>query len=221
MRKVSAIVVAAGAGRRFGSAKQFALLRGKEVLEWSLEAIAGHPEVNEIILVLPAEESGARYRERWSKIAAVVPGGERRQDSVARGFARVEAAPAGLVLVHDGVRPLVSREVISRVIAKARETGAAVAAVPVEDTIKEAAGGFVVRTLERESLQRIQTPQAFRYEVLDEALRRAREDGYYGTDEAALVERTGHPVAVVPGDPRNIKITMSGDLKIAEAWLED
>jgi 2-C-methyl-D-erythritol 4-phosphate cytidylyltransferase len=221
MRKVSAIVVAAGAGRRFGSAKQFALLRGKEVLEWSLQAIAGHPEVNEIILVLPAEESGARYRERWSKIAAVVPGGERRQDSVARGFDRVKPGPAGLVLVHDGVRPLVSREVVSRVIAKAEETGAAVAAVPVEDTIKEAAGGFVVRTLERDSLQRSQTPQAFRYEVLGEALRRAREDGYYGTDEAALVERTGHPVAAVPGDPRNIKITTAADLKIAEAWLED
>jgi 2-C-methyl-D-erythritol 4-phosphate cytidylyltransferase len=221
MRKVSAIVVAAGAGRRFGSAKQFALLRGKEVLEWSLQAIAGHPEVNEIILVLPAEESGARYRERWSQIAAVVPGGERRQDSVARGFDRVKPGPAGLVLVHDGVRPLVSREVVSRVIAKVEETGAAVAAVPVEDTIKEAAGGFVVRTLERDSLQRSQTPQAFRYEVLGEALRRAREDGYYGTDEAALVERTGHPVAAVPGDPRNIKITTAADLKIAEAWLED
>jgi 2-C-methyl-D-erythritol 4-phosphate cytidylyltransferase len=221
MRKVSAIVVAAGAGRRFGSAKQFALLGGKPVLERSLQAIAGHPEVAELVLVLPAGESGARYRERWNKIVAVVRGGERRQDSVARGFARLKPVPAGLVLVHDGVRPLVSREVISRVIAKAGETGAAVAAVPVEDTIKEAAGGFVVRTLERDHLLHIQTPQAFRYEVLDGALRRAREDAFYGTDEAALVERTGHPVAVVAGDRRNIKITTAADLKIAEAWLED
>jgi 2-C-methyl-D-erythritol 4-phosphate cytidylyltransferase len=221
MRKVSAVVVAAGAGRRFGSAKQFALLRGREVLEWSLQAMAGHPDVDEIILVLPAGEDGTRYRERWSKIAAVVEGGERRQDSVAAGFAGLESGPGDIVLVHDGVRPLVSREVISRVIAKAVETGAAVAAVPVEDTIKETAGGLVVRTLERDSLQRVQTPQAFRYEVLDEALRRAREGGYYGTDEAALVERTGHPVAVVPGDPRNIKMTTAADLKIAEAWLDD
>ncbi len=221
MRKVSAIVVAAGAGRRFGSAKQFALLRGKTVLEACLEAIAGHPEVDEIVLVLPAGESGAQYRERWSKIVAVVRGGEKRQDSVAHGFARLGSGPADLVLVHDGVRPLVSREVISRVISRAGETGAAVAAVPVEDTIKEAAGGFVVRTLERDNLQHIQTPQAFRYKVLDGALRRAREDGFYGTDEAALVERTGHPVAVVPGDRRNIKITTAADLKIAEAWLED
>ena len=105
--------------------------------------------------------------------------------------------------------------------AKRQRPGRPFAAVPVEDTIKEAAGGFVVRTLERDSLQRIQTPQAFRYEVLERALRRARADGFYGTDEAALVERTGHPVAVVPGDRRNIKITTAADLKIAEAWLED
>jgi len=221
MRKVSAIVVAAGAGRRFGSAKQFALLRGKTVLETCLEAIAGHPEVDELVLVLPAGESGAQYRERWSKIIAVVRGGEKRQDSVAHGFARLGSGPADLVLVHDGVRPLVSREVITRVISRAGETGAAVAAVPVEDTIKEAAGGFVVRTLERDNMQHIQTPQAFRYEVLERALWQAREDGFYGTDEAALVERTGHPVAVVPGDRRNIKITTAADLKIAEAWLED
>ncbi len=220
MKKVSAIVVAAGAGRRFGSAKQFTLLRGKPVLERTLEAIAGHPKVDRIVLVLPAGESGARYRKRWSKIAAVVRGGERRQDSVARGFARLKSGPGGLVLVHDGVRPLVSREVISRVIAKAGETGAAVAAIPVEDTIKESAGGFVVRTLERNSLRRIQTPQGFRTEVLGEALRRAREDGFYGTDEAVLVERTGHAVALVMGDPRNIKITTAADLKIAEAWIE-
>jgi 2-C-methyl-D-erythritol 4-phosphate cytidylyltransferase len=221
MSKVSAIIVAAGAGKRFGSAKQFALLRGKSVLEGSLEAFEAHPEVDEIVLVLPAEEGGSRYRKRGGKVVAVVRGGERRQDSVVRGFEKVDSLAGDIVLVHDGVRPLVSREVITRVIAAARKCGAAVAAVPVEDTIKEAAGGFVVRTLERENLQRVQTPQAFIREVLDRALRKAREDGFCGTDEAALVERTGHPVAVVLGDRRNIKITTAADLKIAEAWLED
>lgn len=221
MIKVSAIIVAAGAGKRFGSAKQFALLRGKSVLERSLEAFAAHPEVDEIVLVLPTDEDGIRYRERGGKVVAVVPGGERRQDSVVRGLERLDSGPADIVLVHDAVRPLVSEEVISRVIAKARECGAAVAAVPVEDTIKEAAGGVVVRTLERENLQRVQTPQAFAREVLERALRKAREDEFYGTDEAALVERTGHPVAVVLGDRRNIKITTAADLKIAEALLED
>ena len=221
MIKVSAIIVAAGAGKRFGSAKQFALLRGKSVLERSLEAFAAHPEVDEIVLVLPTDEDGIRYRKRGGKVVAVVPGGERRQDSVVRGLERLDSGPADIVLVHDAVRPLVSEEVISRVIAKARECGAAVAAVPVEDTIKEAAGGVVVRTLERQNLQRVQTPQAFAREVLERALRKAREDEFYGTDEAALVERTGHLVAVVSGDRRNIKITTAADLKIAEALLED
>jgi len=221
MSKVSAIIVAAGVGKRFGSAKQFALLRGKSVLDWSVEAFAAHAEVDEIVLVLPAEEGGARYRKRGGKVVAVVRGGERRQDSVVRGFERLNSGPADIVLVHDGVRPLVGQEVITRVIAKAKECGAAIAAIPVEDTIKEAAGGVVVRTLDRENLQRVQTPQAFTLEVLDRALRKAREDGFYGTDEAALVERAGHPVTVVLGDRRNIKITTAADLKIAEAFLED
>jgi 2-C-methyl-D-erythritol 4-phosphate cytidylyltransferase len=221
MRKVSAIIVAAGSGRRFGSAKQFALLRGKPVLERSLDALAAHPRVDEIILVLPAGEAGSRYRKRWPKVAAVVRGGEKRQDSVRRGFARVRSGPADLVLVHDAVRPLVSREVISRVIAQAEKSGAAVAAVPVEDTIKEEAAGVVIRTLERDNLRRVQTPQAFAREVLDRALRKARRDRFYGTDEAALVERAGHPVALVVGDRRNLKITTAADLRIAEALLDE
>jgi 2-C-methyl-D-erythritol 4-phosphate cytidylyltransferase len=221
MRKVSAIVVAAGAGKRFGSAKQFALLRGESVLDRSLKALAAHPEVGQIVLVLPAGIGGARYRKRFGKVVAVVRGGLKRQDSVARGFKRLDSGPADIVLVHDGVRPLVSGEVISRVVAKAGECGAAVAAVPVEDTIKQAFGGVVVRTLERENLQRVQTPQAFVHEILERAMRKAKRDGFYGTDEAALVERMGYPVAVVPGDQRNIKITTAVDLKIAEALLED
>jgi len=221
MSKVSAIVVAAGAGRRFGSAKQFAELRGLSVLDRTLSALAAHPEVDEIVLVLPVGKSGSRYRKRFGKVAAVVSGGKRRQDSVARGFERLDSGSDDIVLVHDAVRPLVSREVITRVVQKARKCGAAVAGVPVEDTVKEVAEGVVVQTLDRAKLQRIQTPQAFFYRVLDRALKKAQKDGFYGTDEAALVERTGHPVAVVPGDIRNIKITTAADLKIAEALLED
>jgi 2-C-methyl-D-erythritol 4-phosphate cytidylyltransferase len=104
---------------------------------------------------------------------------------------------------------------------KTRECGAAIPVVPVDDTIKETSGGTVIRTLERQGLQRVQTPQGFAREVLERALQKAREDGFYGTDEAALVERTGHPVAAVAGDPRNIKITSPADLKAAEAYLED
>ena len=191
------------------------------MLDHSLAEYEAHPEVDEIVLVLREEKSGSEYRKRYRKVVAVVGGGARRQDSVARGFERVDCRPADIVLVHDGVRPLVGREIISRVIAKTRECGAAIPAVPVDDTIKETAGGTVIRTLERRNLQRVQTPQGFAREVLERALQKAREDGFYGTDEAALVERTGHPVAVVAGDPRNIKITSPADVKIAEAFLED
>jgi 2-C-methyl-D-erythritol 4-phosphate cytidylyltransferase len=221
MSKVTAIIVAAGKGRRFGGAKQFASLGGQSVLERSLVAYQVHPQVDEIILVLPEEERGSEYRKRYPKLTAVVGGGARRQDSVARGFERLDCFPADIVLVHDGVRPLVGGELISRVIARAKECGAAVPAVAVEETIKETAGATVVRTVERKNLQRVQTPQGFSREVLERALQKAREDGFYGTDESALVERTGHPVAVVPGDARNIKITSPTDLKIAEAFLED
>jgi 2-C-methyl-D-erythritol 4-phosphate cytidylyltransferase len=221
MTKVTAIIVAAGEGRRFGAAKQFALLRGRTVLDRSLAGFEAHPGIHEIVLVLRDEEGGAEYRKRYGKITAVVRGGTRRQDSVARGLEGVDCRPADIVLVHDGVRPLVGREVISRVIAKARESGAAIPAVPVDDTIKQTAAGTVVRTLKRNGLQRVQTPQGFTRQVLERALQKAREDGFYGTDEAALVERTGHAVAVVEGDPRNIKITSPADLKIAEVFLED
>lgn len=221
MTKVTAIIVAAGEGRRFGSAKQFALLGGRPVLDRSLAEYQAHPEIDEIILVLPAETEGPEYRRRYAKLAAVIGGGPRRQDSVALGFERLDCGPSDIVLVHDGVRPLVGRDVISRVIGKAKESGAAIPVVPVEDTIKETSGGTVVRTLERRNLQRVQTPQGFARRVLEKALKKAREDGFYGTDEAALVERTGHAVAVVAGDPRNIKITSPADLKAAEVFVED
>lgn len=221
MRGVSAIIVAAGRGRRFGSAKQYAALRGKPVLEWTLDAFETHPEVGEIVLVLPDEKDGRRFLGRYSKIRAVVRGGRRRQDSVRRGFARVRAAAGDIVLVHDGVRPLVSRQVISRVIRAARRRGAAVPVVPVEDTIKEAVRGKIVRTLDRGNLCRVQTPQGFSHSVLGEALRRAARERLAATDEAALAERIGAGVSAVEGDPRNIKVTTPSDLRLAEALLGD
>ncbi len=137
MRTVFAIIVAAGQGRRFGLAKQFAALKGRPILDWTLDAFENHPQVAEIVLVLPDEKDGARFIGRYPKISAVVRGGRRRQDSVRRGFARVRAGAGDVVLVHDGVRPLVSAAVISRVIREAARRGAAVPVVPVEDTIKE------------------------------------------------------------------------------------
>jgi len=220
MKRVTAIIVAAGEGKRFGSSKQFALLRRKPILEWSIEKLASHPQVNEIVLVLPDETRKEEFFRRHKKVCAVVGGGLRRQDSVRRGFERVDSRKAELVLIHDGVRPLISQDIITRVITEARRSGAAIPAIPVEETIKEVAQGEVIRTLDRQRLYKVQTPQGFSYSILEKALRQAQEEGYYGTDEAGLVERVGHKVAVVEGDPRNIKVTTPADLKIAEALLE-
>jgi len=218
--QASAIVVAAGAGKRFGEMKQFAYLRGKPVLEWTLEAFQGHGEVDADVLVLPDEQNLKHYRMRYAKIVDIVRGGERRQDSVWQGFRLLDAATAEVVLVHDGARPLVSPGLISRVIAAARADGAAVPALPLEDTVKEVREGRVVRTADRTLLARTQTPQGFLYTVLKKALYQARRDRFYGTDEAMLAERAGIPVSVVEGDPRNIKITTLVDLKIAEGLLD-
>ena len=220
MSRTSAIVVAAGAGTRFGEPKQFAYLRGKPVLEWTLERFQAHAEVDAVVLVLPDERDLKHYRMRYAKIVDIVRGGERRQDSVWQGF-RLLAGPASeVVLVHDGARPLVGAELISRVIAAARAEGAAVPVLPLEDTIKEVQEDRVVGTVDRGRLRRAQTPQGFRYDILKKALETARRDRFYGTDEAMLAERAGITVRAVDGDPRNIKITTPVDLRIAEGLID-
>lgn len=219
MRRVAVIIVAAGKGKRFGSAKQFASLRGRPLVEWCLEAFDAHPQVSDIILVLPAADMREGLGRAFPKVRAVVEGGRARQDSVRNGFARIATQGVDIVLVHDGVRPLVSAELIARVIETAAETGAAVPGLALEDTIKEVAGSRIRRTLDRNDLVRVQTPQGFSYTVMKEALENARRDDFRGTDEATLVERLGRPVTLVKGDARNIKVTTPLDLKTAEAFL--
>jgi 2-C-methyl-D-erythritol 4-phosphate cytidylyltransferase len=149
-----------------------------------------------------------------------VRGGERRQDSVWQGFRLLDAAAPEVILVHDGARPLVGPELVSRVIAAARADGAAVPVLAIEDTVKDVREGRVAGTVDRTFLARAQTPQGFRFEVLKKALEAARRDRFYGTDEAALAERLGIPVTAVAGDPRNVKITTPVDMNIAEALLD-
>lgn len=221
MKRVSVIVVAAGEGKRFGGAKSSALLRGKPILEWSLEAFEDHEDVAEVILVLRNDPRKNSYSERYPKIVSVAKGGEKRQDSVLSGFRQIDPTKAEIVLVHDGVRPLVSRELIGRIIQAVREKGAAIPVVPLKDTVKRVDGQEATQTLEREKFFRVQTPQGFYYSVLKAAFDHAEEDNFYGTDEAALVERTGKKVYVVQGDLKNIKITTPEDMKIAEAFIED
>jgi 2-C-methyl-D-erythritol 4-phosphate cytidylyltransferase len=221
MTKVSVVIVAAGEGRRFGAAKQFALLQGKPVLDWSLETFNAHPGVDEIILVVPDVGSKKSFLARYEKIAAVVKGGQRRQDSVNLGFRAIDPRRADIILVHDGARPLAGRNLVDRVIEQTRGKGAVVPGLLLEETIKEAACGEVLVTLDRTRLFRVQTPQGFFYPLLARALEKASADHFYGTDEAALVERLGERVFIIDGDPRNIKITVPLDLKMAEALLAD
>jgi 2-C-methyl-D-erythritol 4-phosphate cytidylyltransferase len=221
MNRVSAIIVAAGEGRRFGAAKQYAPLKGRTVLDWCLEKFDKHEEVDKIILVLGTDRSGQEYLDRYKKIVAIARGGKERQDSVYSGLSSVDNQETKIVLVHDGVRPLVGMGLISRVIKTTQKKGAVVPVLPVEDTLKWVEGHKVIRTEDRKRLFRSQTPQGFSCSLLREAFVRARRDNFDGTDEATLVERMGQDVFVVAGDPKNIKITTKEDLRIAEAFIED
>jgi 2-C-methyl-D-erythritol 4-phosphate cytidylyltransferase len=220
MTDVAALIVAAGASKRFGQPKQFAYLKGKPVLEWTLERFQAHPGIGRIVLVLPDESDRKHYESRYDKIASVVRGGERRQDSVWQGFRLLDAARTRMVLVHDGARPLVGADLISRVIAETERAGAVVPVVAVVDTLKETDEGRVVRTVDRARLVRAQTPQGFLFPVLKTALEAARADRFYGTDEAGLVERTGGVVHVIEGELGNIKITTPIDILMAEALID-
>ncbi|PTL35730.1 2-C-methyl-D-erythritol 4-phosphate cytidylyltransferase [Candidatus Methylomirabilis limnetica] len=223
---VTAIIPAAGAGVRFGGAvkKQFIALDGLPILSHTLRALAASKALSAIIVVVPpGEELRGRKALELARIdleTEVVPGGQARQDSVYIGLQRAKAE-TDLVLIHDGVRPFVSREVVLATIEAAKEWGAAIAAVPVIDTIKRVdTDGFVVETLQREQLWAVQTPQVFRYALLMRAHRAIREGGIVATDDAALVERIGGMVKVVRGSYENLKITSEEDLPLADLILK-
>ncbi len=221
LERVSAIIVSAGLGKRFGGSKHDALLAGRPILDWSLKAFQECEQIRTLVLVLHDPKNSASWISRFPKLKAVTAGGEERQDSVYAGFQALPEPENGdeIVLVHDGVRPLVSRELIRNVIKGARDFGAAVPVVPVSDTLKEVFQDKIQATLDRTRYYRSQTPQGFRYAWLKEALQDAERSGFSGTDESLLVERLGKKPAAVPGQPTNLKITTLLDLKIAEACL--
>ena len=198
--------------------KVWADLGGVPVLLHSLRAFERAPSVGAVVLVVREETLDSARRlvegDGLGKVAAVVVGGERRQDSVLAGLNAVGAAE--VVLVHDAARPLVDRETIERGVELARAHGAAVPALPVRDTIKRVVDGRVVETPSRAELWAALTPQCFRLELLRRAHAASADDA---TDDCVLVERLGHPVVVYPGSHRNIKITVADDLRIAEALL--
>ena len=221
--RVAAIVAAGGVGRRLsaGRPKQLLELGNRSILQRSTEALVRHPAVAEVIVALPAELAGAPPGWLAASGARVVAGGERRQDSVARAFRAL--GRADVVLVHDAARPFVTADTITRTIEAASAYGAAIAAQPVRDTVKrvrlEGERPQIVETLPRDAIYLAQTPQAFRWHVLEDAVRLG-EAGREGTDEAALAEQAGHPVYVVEGPAENVKITTAEDLDAARQRTE-
>ena len=221
---VTAIIAAAGSGRRLGGAvpKQLLDIGGRSILQHSVDAFLRHDRVSEVIVVLPGSLAGAPPAWMTSASAGgrvrVVEGGTRRQDSVANAFDRVDAR-CDVVLVHDAARPFVTPDLISRSIDAAMAHGAAIVAVAVADTVKRVDGSRVVtETLPREAIYLAQTPQAFRRAVLGDAVALGRA-GVAATDEAMLAEQAGHPVHVIPGDAANVKITTAADLEAARRDL--
>ena len=238
--KVVVIIPAAGLGTRMAPAgstktkvpsKQFTELGGTPILIHTLRRFAASPRVTEIFVALRKDEI-AGFRERLRaegsdllKKVELVEGGAHRQHSVANALAAVSATSDDVVLVHDAVRPFVTPEIIDEVIRGAEKFGAAIAGMPAVDTVKKvertADGALITATIPREHVVMAQTPQGFRYHILKRAFDEATADGFIGTDEAALVERSGHEVAVVMGSPRNIKITNPADMALAEFYLRN
>jgi 2-C-methyl-D-erythritol 4-phosphate cytidylyltransferase len=222
-----AIIAAAGTGSRMASdrPKQFLQLAGTPIIFHTLKPFELCDSIQEVIVVLPAEESAAFLAQAGKyglrKLTRVVPGGATRADSVKRGLMAIRSATAEIVAVHDGVRPFVTVEEITETVAAARRDGAAILATPVTDTIKLVEGDAVVKTVERRTLRHALTPQCFRYELLRRAYDQVDVDDPSLTDESALVERLGQRVTIVDGSPRNIKITTPRDLVIAETFLQD
>jgi len=220
-----AIIAAAGAGTRMASdrPKQFLLLAGTPVIIHTLKVFEQCESINEVIVVLPAAESAGFLslagKFGLRKVARVVPGGVTRADSVKRGLTAIRAATAEIVAVHDGVRPFVTVEEIDAVVTAAQTDGAAILVAPVTDTIKQISDRRVERTLDRGRLRRALTPQCFRYDVLLQAYQATDVTDPAATDESVLVEKLGHPISVIEGSARNIKITSAEDLAIAEAIL--
>ena len=222
--QVLAVLVAAGRGDRMGGQrpKAFLEIAGQPMLLRAARALAACPAVDALVAVVPSEEqaNAEQLLEPVAKLRAVVPGGGRRQDSVLEGMKQAPDGFDGIVIVHDAARPLVEPELVAAVVAKAREVGAAVPVLAVPDTVKRVSDGRVVETLERGQLFAAQTPQGFRFSLLVRAYEEAFRDRATLTDEAMAVERLGEPVAVIPGDETNRKLTTPEDLAWAEGFVQ-
>jgi len=233
--RVIVIIPAAGLGTRMSAApggnktktKQFFELHGTPILVHTLRKFAQCDAVSEMVVALRKNETPNFQQqienESFRKPLRIVEGGEHRQNSVANAIATIEAADDDIILVHDAVRPFVDQETIVNVVEAVKKYDAVIAGVPAIDTVKQvdrtADGAVVIATVPRERMVLAQTPQGFRFGLLKKAFDEATADGFMGTDEASLIERSGGAVHVVMGSPRNMKITTPADLELAEFFL--
>lgn len=223
--KTIALITAGGKGQRMQSptAKQFLLLAGVPILARTIGVFEACPVIDEILVIVPQEDMALVQTEiverfEFKKVLKVVRGGRMRQQSVWNGLRAIKS-DCSWVVVHDGVRPLINPRWIEAGLVQARETGAAIVAVPARDTVKRLTPEGKLQTLQREEIWLAQTPQIFEFSLLRQAHRKAYQEKISGTDDASLVERLGHEVSLVPGDYGNIKITTPEDLTIAEALI--
>ena len=228
--KAFALIPAAGMGKRMGASinKQYLQLDGLPIVARTIAVFEHSPDIEAIFLVIPEAEI-PYCREHvvaacgFRKVSEIVTGGRERQNSVMNGLKamRPHLADDDVVVIHDGVRPLITPELLRESIDVACSNDGALVAVPAKDTIKTVRDGIVIDTPDRESLWQAQTPQSFRFGTIYAAHLAAEQDGFIGTDDASLVERRGGAVRIVRGDYRNIKITTPEDLVLAESFLAD
>jgi 2-C-methyl-D-erythritol 4-phosphate cytidylyltransferase len=219
---ITAVIPAGGSGTRLGSAtpKQFLKVGGVPILVATVRHFVSHPEIEAVVVAAPSklvERTERLLRPHARRVRVrVVAGGAERQESVWRGV-QAAAAETEIIVVHDAVRPFITRQLIDAVVQAARDVGAAICALPIAETVKRVRDDLVETTVDRSALWAVQTPQAFRAALLREAHEKAQRDGVLGTDDAMLVERLGHPVRVVRGSEANVKITTPADLRRARA----
>ena len=225
--KIGAVIVAEGRGERFGGnvKKQFYPLKGKPIIVWALDTFDKSDRIAELIVVVEKEDREFFLKKilskyRFSKNITLVDGGRMRQDSVFNGVMSI-SKDVDIVVIHDGVRPFVSNEIVDNVIDESIKEGAAIAAIKENDTTISSRGEYIENFFDRNSIYRVQTPQAFKRELIVKGLDKAYKDGFYGTDDSSLITRIGKMVKIVEGSSDNIKITSRDDLYIAERILEN
>ncbi|OGS44785.1 MAG: 2-C-methyl-D-erythritol 4-phosphate cytidylyltransferase [Elusimicrobia bacterium RIFOXYD2_FULL_34_15] len=210
---ISAIIVAAGSGKRFGSKKQFEYIGHRRIFEITLSKFLGINQLKNIVIVLPKDNIKNIIKNlKFPENVKIVSGGKTRQHSVFNGLSALPLN-TDIVIIHDGVRPFISKEIISESISAAKKCGAAIVAVPVKDTVKIVKNEYIISTPERRNIFLAQTPQTFKYSIIMQAYKKAFKNNYFSTDDSALVEKLGRKVRIVLGEYKNIKITTKDDIK--------